>query len=136
MSEEIEKLKKILLEDYRSNGGTKDLSGFDVLMIKNELDHLTEMKKLKAQIEGLKANTGQKPATPLSGNVDKARENADLAKEFANLTGGLLEYVEPAWDERQIFDERYKRDNVVNKAAGETESDLVVILRDKEGRMA
>lgn len=136
MSKEIKKLKKILLEEYRSNGGTKDLSGFDVLMIKNELDHLTEMKKLKAEIEGLKATPGQKPATPLSGPIDKAKENADLARDFANLTGGLLDYVEPPWDERQIFDERYKRDNVVNKAAGKTESDLVVILRDKEGRMA
>jgi len=136
LSEEIEKLKKILLEEYRANGGTKNLTGFDVLMIKNELDHLTETKKLKAEIESLKTNPTEKPSTPIGGIVDKAKENADLARQFAQNTGGLLDYINPPWDERVIFDERYKRDNEVNKLAGEDNEELVVLLRDNEGRLA
>lgn len=136
MTEEIEKLKKILLEEYRTNGGTKDLTGFDVLMIKNELDHLVEMKKLKAEIESLKTNTTEKPSTSIGGVVDKAKENADLARQFAQNTGGLLDYIDPPWNEKSIFDERYKRDNEVNKLADEGNEELIVILRDNEGRLA
>lgn len=135
MSDELNQIKERLIEQYKANGGTKELDTFNVAMIMNELDHLREMKTLKEQMEALKKNAtiqqvnSKGQITP----IDKAKENAALAREAAYAIRGYYDYIDPPWDPRALEDESFKRDNELMKAADD-DPRSVVILRDKDGR--
>lgn len=135
LEDQIESFKKILEAKYRENGGKKNLEGFTLSMIQNEIDNLDKINALKKEIEGLKQNNTVPKDFKFTA-VNAGRENAELAKLAAMGIRGTLDYIEPPWDEKSIFDERFKRDNAVLKLAPPEEADAVVILRDEDGRMA
>lgn len=138
MSEnELEQLKKRLLEDYRANGGRKDISSLSAPQILNEIDHLKEITKLRDQITTLQqAGAVKDHIQPIQafGRVNDAKNNAALAREAANVFGQYLDYIDPPFDERVLEDESYARDNDLGKLAEPGKENTVVILRDKEGR--
>jgi hypothetical protein len=132
--EEFQELKNYLINEYRTNGGSKDLTNATVTFITNELDNLKKLNAMKKELEELKSNN--KPSKPSpTGAINQSRENEALAKKAAGIVGAYLDYNDPPFDMRSLEDERYARDNAVLKA---TEGDprSVVILRDEEGRLA
>ena len=137
MSEELKKqfeeLKSYLINEYRGNGGTKDLKDFSPAMITNEIDNLKQLNAIKKELEEYKANKA--PSTP-RGAVDQSRENQALAAKAAKVVGTYLDYIDPPFDMRSLEDERYLRDNAVGKLALNNDDPSVVILRDEEGRLA
>lgn len=138
LENEVNQLREYLTNKYRSNGGTKDLSTFTLPMITNEIDNLEKITQLKKELIGLKNQKPQvKPIqfSQLNG-VNAGRENADLARKVALGFKAVANYKNPEWDEREIEDERFKRDNDLNIAAGPRDENSCVILRDKDGRCA
>jgi hypothetical protein len=135
LEEEIEQFKEHLINEYRENGGKKDLTDFTLKQIQNEIDNIKRINSLKKQIADLKKENVTPKNFKFSA-VNQGRENATLAKQVALGIRGTVDYMAPPFDEREIFDERFKRDNVMNKIAPEGEEGSVVILRDEDGRMA
>ena len=135
---EVNQLREYLTDKYRANGGTKDLTHFTLPMITNEIDNQERVNALKKEISGLK---NEKPKTsPIQFSqlnaVNQGRENAELARKVALGMKVAANYMIPEWDDREIEDERFKRDNDLNLAAGPGDERSVVILRDKQGRCA
>ncbi len=132
---ELNELKKYLINEYRANGGTKDVTKYSAAMLTSEIESLKKIKALKDEISALKANVN--PGAPAKvGAVDQSRENQSLAKRAAGVIGAYMDYVDAPWDPRSIDDERYLRDNQLVKDGVPNEDPSVVILRDAEGRLA
>jgi hypothetical protein len=138
MSELVEKelndLKNYLINEYRANGGTKDLKDYSAAMITNEIDNLKKLNELKKQLTDYKSNTT--PPKPHIGSVNQSRENQTLAEKAARVVGNYMDYVDPVFDLRAIEDERYLTDKSVIKLNAKSDDPSVMILRDVEGRMA
>ena len=123
-------IKDYFIKEYRQNGGTDDLSEEDIKTIITKLDAQKEIFKLRKELE--KKNSAPPPEKPkfngIASGLDAGRENAALAREFAEIFGAYQDYISPPFDERVIEDPSYKRDNAMVVA------DQGVILRDREGR--
>lgn len=138
MSEEIQKeleeLKTYLIGEYKANGGTKDLSSLTAAQITNEIDHLKRENSLKEEIKALKdSRTDGKPQPK---GTTRTRDNQALAQKAASIVSAYMNYVDPPLDERSIEDQRYLNDSQVVKMSMDQNDPGVVILRDKEGRLA
>jgi len=130
MTEDLTKIKEYFIKEYRSNGGTEDLTEFSYDLLLEKVKHQKEVHELKKALE--KANsTPPEPKTQFStfkNGIDQGRYNADLAKEFAIMYGSYQDFIDPPFDSRILEDDSYKRDNSLVIA------DMAVVLRDNEGR--
>lgn len=127
---EIEEYKTYLISEYRANGGKKELSNATIKEIMNENDHQKRFNELEQELAD--ARKGKPKLVPLKP-VDKARENAELAKLVANSSIEFLDYIDPPFDIRVVDDDSFARDNqigIFGSINGE-----VVVLRDNEGRV-
>ena len=133
----LEEYKNFLLKQYTELGGrSNSAQEWDLSTLMLQVESQKKINELNAKLEEKK--TPEKPSTfsPSQYSVDKSRENATLAKEAALITGAYMNWAEPQFDTRSIFDERYKRDNELIKFESEAEKGSTVILRDLYGRLA
>ena len=134
IEKELEELKTYLINEYKTNGGTKDVSSFSAAMITNEIDNLKRLNAMKKELEELKTN---KTPAPKVGAIDPSRENAFLAsKAAAGVVGAYMDHINPPFDMRSLEDERYARDNALVKLGVPNSDPSVCIIRDEEGRLA
>ena len=133
VQKELDDLKKYLIDKYRANGGTKDLTKFPVAMITNEIDNLSQLNDLKSQVAEYKNTITPRPKI---GAVNQSRENQELAARAASVVGNYMDHISPPFDMRTLDDERYLRDNSLLKLGTDNDDPTVVILRDEEGRLA
>ena len=130
MTEDLTKIKEYFIKEYRSNGGTEDLTELTYELLLEKVKHQKEVHQLKLALE--KANSTP-PAQKTQFNtfkqgIDQGRYNADLAKEFAAMYGSYQNYIDPPFDMKQLDDDSFKRDNAMNVM------DKAVVLRDNDGR--
>ena len=140
MSEKVEKelneLKTYLINEYKANGGTKNVATYTAAMLTEAIESLKRVNALKEEIAALKAGATPDIKTRTIGTVDQSRENQSLAQKAAQVLGAYADYLDPVWDERSLEDERFLRDNQLIKDGVPSEDSSVVILRDSEGRLA
>jgi hypothetical protein len=135
VEKELEELKQYLINEYRNNGGDKDVTNYTAAMLTDAIESQKKINLLKKELTALK--TGATPKEiPLINSVDSAKENQSLAKKAAGIMGAYMNYIDPPWDERALEDERFLRDNEVLKLSVKENDPSVVILRDAEGRLA
>lgn len=136
VEKELNELKNYLINEYRTNGGTKDVSKYSAAMLTEAIESLKRVNSLKEEIAALKAGTTPDIKTKTIGSVNQARENQELARKAAGIVGNFMEYADPSWDPRSIDDERFLRDNQLLKDGVPSNDPSVVILRDAEGKLA
>lgn len=134
MSEEdINVIKEHFINEYRANGGTEDLSSEDIKFIMAKVESQKEIYKLKEELAKKNVPPPQQSRfNGLKSGLDEGRNNANLAREFAQIFGAYQDYIDPPFDIRQIDDDSFKRDNALNVLADSRS--MVTILRDNQGR--